>query len=208
MQSVQTTTSPHLYKFPLYDQRRQLVFISFETGIDAIPLPGATAYSGSASLFCPSANSPGVCADADLRGIALSPDGSLLIAADYGSQNIYLIDPDVPGDVSWVPLGMPAFGPVRVTPKSDQTVFVSLQNAPSSSGPCNSCLVQFDLSARTIASAPEPEVATMTTTPLLQADAAGDRILAAFQANATTSEALLDKSPTGSKSVCTSYGRA
>jgi hypothetical protein len=189
-QSVQTTPSQHLYKFPLYDQRRQLVFVSFDTGIDAIPLPGAAAYSGSVSLFCPSKNEAGPCPDADVRGIALSPDGSQLIAADFGSQNIYLIDPDVPGGVSWVPLNMPAFGPARVTSKSDQTVFVSLQSVAGTPGPCNACLVQFDLSARTITSAPEPEVAAMTTTPLLQPDAAGDRIVTAFQANSASNEGL------------------
>src|SRR5262249_4297378 len=117
LQSVQTNGNPHLYKFPLYDQRRQLVFASYEGGIDAFPLPGATAFSGSASLFCPSRNLPGPCENADLRGIALSPDGSQLIAADFGSKNIYLIDPDVPGDVSWVPLNMTGFAPARVTPK-------------------------------------------------------------------------------------------
>jgi hypothetical protein len=190
VQSVQTNGSQHLYKFPLYDQRRQLVFVSYDTGIDAVPLPGATAYSGSTSLFCPSRNDAGPCPDADVRGIALSPDGSQLIAADYGSQNIYLIDPDVPGDVAWVPLGMPAFGPTRVTATSDQTVFVSLQSVSSSPGPCNVCLVEFSLSAQTITAAPEPEVAAMTTTPLLQSDAAGDSIFAAFQANAASNEGL------------------
>ncbi len=189
-QSVQTSASPHLYKFPLYDRRRQLVFASYDAGIDAFPLPGATAYSGSASLFCPSKNEAGPCPDADVRGIALSSDGSQLIAADFGSQNIFLIDPDVPGDISWVPLNMPAFGPARVTATSNQTVFVSLQNIASSPGPCNSCLVQFDLSSRTITGAPEPQVATMTTTPLLQSDAAGDRIFTAFQAGAANTEAL------------------
>jgi IPT/TIG domain-containing protein len=189
-QSVQTTAGPHLYKFPLYDRRRQLVFASYDAGVDAFPLPGATAYSGSTSLFCPSLKEAGPCPDADIRGIALSPDGSQLITADFGSQNIFLIDPDVPGDISWVPLNMPAFGPARVTATSNQTVFVSLQNIASSPGPCNGCLVQFDMSARTIAGAPESQVAAMTTTPLLQSDTAGDRIFTAFQANAANTEAL------------------
>src|SRR5262249_55523218 len=184
LQSVQTNGNPHLYKSPLYDQRRQLVFASYEDGIDAFPLPGATSFSGSASMFCPSRNQAGPCPDADVRGIALSPDGSQLIAADFGSQNIYLIEPDVPGDVSWVPLNIPGFGPARVTPKPDGTVFVSLQNGANPSGPCNACLVQFDLAAPVITGALQPEVAAMTTSPLLRSDAAGDRIFAAFQANA------------------------
>ncbi len=189
-QSVQVNANPHLYKFPLYDQVRQVVFASYDAGIDVFPLPGATSYSGSASLFCPSENEAGPCPDSDVRGIALSPDGSLLIAADYGSQNIYLIDPDVPGDVSWVPFSIPGFGPARVTAKSDQTVFVSFQSVASTPGPCNGCLVQFDLSARTITAAPEPEVAAMTTTPMLQSDATGDHIFAAFQVNTAANEAL------------------
>ncbi len=190
LQSVQVNANPHLYKFALYDQRRQVVYASYEAGIDVFPLPNALPTTGAPSLFCPSRMEAGPCPDADLRGLALSPNGSQLIAADFGSQNIFLIDPDVPGDVSWVPLNAPGFGPARVTATSNQTVFVSLQSVASSPGPCNGCLWQLNISTRTITAAPQPQVAAMTATPLLQSDASGDRIFVAFQANTAGAEAL------------------
>jgi IPT/TIG domain len=189
-ESMQVNVNPRLYKFLLYDKIRQFVYASYDAGIDAFPLPGNAPISGSVSLFCPSRMEAGPCPDADVRGLALTPDGSQLIAADFGSQNIFLIDPDVPGDVSWVPLGMPAFGPARVTVTSNQTVFVSLAGVASSPGPCNGCLAQLNLSSATIAAAPQPQVGAMTTTPLLQSDATGDHVFAAFQANAAGTEAL------------------
>jgi hypothetical protein len=188
--SMQVNGNPRLHKFLLYDKVRQSLYASYSAGIDAFPLPGDAPIAGSVTLFCPSLMEAGPCPDADVRGLALTPDGSQLIAADFGSQNIFLIFPDVPGDISWVPLNMPAFGPARVTATSDQTVFVSLQSVPSSTGPCNGCLAQLNLSSATIAAAPQPQVGAMTTTPLLQSDAEGDRIFASFQANASGTEAL------------------
>jgi IPT/TIG domain len=188
--SMQVNANPRLYKFLLYDKIRQFLYASYSAGIDAFPLPGNAPVSGSVTLFCPSRMEAGPCPNADVRGLALTPDGSQLIAADFGSQNIFLIAPDVPGDISWVPLGMPAFGPVRVTATSNQTVFVSLVGVGSSPGPCNGCLAQLNLSSATIAVAPQPQVGAMTTTPLLQADVAGDRIFASFQSNASGAEAL------------------
>jgi hypothetical protein len=189
-ESMLVNANPRLYKFLLYDKVRQFVYASYDAGIDAFPLPGNAPNSGSVSLFCPSLMEAGPCPDADVRGLALTPDGSQLIAADFGSQNIFLIDPDVPGDVSWVPLNMPAFGPARVTATSNQSVFVSLVGVAGSPGPCNGCLAQLNLSSATIAAAPQPQVGAMTTTPLLQSDARGDHIFAAFQSNAAGTEAL------------------
>jgi DNA-binding beta-propeller fold protein YncE len=69
----------------------------------------------------------GPCPDADVRGLALTPDASQLVVADFGSQNIYLLNPDSPGMVSFVPVTqIPGIGPARVAATNTQTVFVGL----------------------------------------------------------------------------------
>jgi hypothetical protein len=194
LQSVQVNSNPHFYKFLLYDKLRQLVYVSYDAGIDVFPLPGGSPTNGSLQMYCPSKMEPGPCPDADVRGLALTPNGSQVIAADFGSQNIFLFNPDILGDVSWVPANSPGYGPARVAATSDQTVFVSLQSIANASGPCSACLSQLNLSSATIETASQSEVGSMTATPLIQSDAAGDRVVLAFSANSVASVALWDAS--------------
>ena len=194
LQSVAVNSNPHLYKFLLYDKLRQLVYLSYDAGIDVFPLPGGSPTSGSLQMYCPSKMEQGPCPDADVRGLALTPDGSQVVAADFGSQNIFLFNPDVAGDVSWVVLNSPGYGPARVAATSDQTVFVSLQSVANAYGPCSGCLAQVNLSSATIEAAPQPEVGAMTVTPLMQSDAAGDRVVLAFGESSGGSAALWNAS--------------
>jgi hypothetical protein len=190
LQSVEVNANPHLYKFLLYDKLRQLVYASYDAGIDVFPLPGGSPSDGSLQMYCPSEMERGPCPDADVRGLTLTSDGSQVIAADFGSQNIFLLNPDVAGDVSWVAVNSPNYGPARVAATSDETVFVSLQSITNAAGPCGGCLSQLNLSTATIETAPQPEVSAMTGTPLIQSDAAGDRVFVAFSGGSGGSEAL------------------
>jgi len=119
--------------------------------------------------------------DAALRGLALTPDSSQLVVADFGAQSVYLINPDGSayngkavsvGGVS----GFLNSGPARVTATSAQTIFVGLSGEGGSAGPCSGCLGQINILASppTFAPAPQPEVSSLTGTPLLQGDVAGD----------------------------------
>lgn len=123
--------------------------------------------------------------NAGLLGLALTPDGSQLVVADFGAQNVYLLDP-VKGTGSTVFVGgVSGFtnsGPARVAATSVQTVFVSLSGEGGTSGACSTCLAQMNLSASppTIQPAPQPEVTSLTGAPLLQSNAAGDQVFLAF----------------------------
>jgi DNA-binding beta-propeller fold protein YncE len=61
--------------------------------------------------------------------MALTPDGSQLIVADFGAQKIYLLDP-VNGSGTIVPVGgVPGFinsGPARCAATTSSHVFVCL----------------------------------------------------------------------------------
>jgi len=190
LQSVQVNANPGLYKFLLYDRVRQYIYLSATDHVDVFDLKAGSFKPGGLPIYCPSRMLAGPCPDAGVRGLALTPDGTQLLVADFGSQNIFLLNPDAPGTVSYVPVNVPGFGPARVAATNAQTAFVSLVPVASSPGPCRGCLAQLNLTASTIAPAPQPEVTTMTGTPLLQADAAGDRMFLAFAATSGGSEAL------------------
>ncbi len=178
LQSVQSYSKPGLYKFLIYDQPRQRIYLSNIDHLDVFDLQQ--------NLFVVPIQPPGGPApNAGLRGLSLTPDNSQLIVADFGAQSVYLIDP-VNGTGSTVFVGgVPGFtnsGPARVAATSIQTVFVGLSGEGGSSVACSTCLDQMNLSASppTIQPAPQPEVTSLIGAPLLQSNGAGDQIFLAF----------------------------
>ncbi len=173
--SSQMFPNAALHKFVTYDQSRQHLYLSATDHVDVFDL-NAQAFL---SPIEPPPNGPPP--DADLRGVALTPDSSELIIADFGAQSVYLVDPDAAEyNGTAVPVGgvagFSSSGPARVTATSTQTVFVGLSGQGSTTGTCNGRLGQLNLLATPPAfqPAPQPEVSALTGTPLLQADAAGD----------------------------------
>jgi IPT/TIG domain len=185
LQSVNIYSNPGLYKFVLYDEKRQLAYLSATDHVDAVNLSTGALLPGGLPLECelsPGDTLAGPCPDADVRGLALTPDASQLIVADFGSQNIYLLNPDSPGTVSFVPVTkIPGIGPARVAATNTQTVFVGLASQQGYAGVCNNCLSQLNLSSSpTVGPAPQPEVTALTGAPIVQGNAAGDRVTVAF----------------------------
>ena len=180
LQSVQSFSKPGLFKFLLYDQTRQRIYL---TNVDH-----ADVFDLQQKIFLAPLQPPGgPSIFTGLRGLALSPDSSRLIVADFGAQNVYLLDP-VAGTGTTVPVGgVPGFtnsGPARVAATSTQTVFVGLSGEGGSSGACSSCLAQMNLtvSPPTIQPAPQPEVTSITGAPLVQGTPAGNQVFVAFGA--------------------------
>jgi IPT/TIG domain len=178
LQGVQSYPLPGFLRFLLYDQGRQQVFV---TNLDHVDVFGLQQNTFIASLQPPGGPAPNI----GLRGLALTPDDSQLIVADFGAQNIYLLDP-VKGTGTTVPVGgIPGFtnsGPARVAATSNQTVFVGLSGEGGSSGACSACLAQMNLtvSPPTIQPAPQPQVNSLTGAPLVQGSASGDHVFVAF----------------------------
>ena len=178
LQSIQSFSKPGLYKFLIYDQPRQRIDLTNIDHVDVFDLQQ--------KIFLSPIQPPGgPPLTAGLRGLALTPDGSQLIVADFGAQNVYLLDP-VKGTGTTVFVGgVSGFtnsGPARVAATSAQTVFVGLSGEGGSSGACSSCLAQMNLTANppTIQPAPQPEVTSLTGAPLLQSNNAGDQVFLAF----------------------------
>ncbi len=178
LQTVHSYSKAALFKFLIYDQPRQRIYLSNIDHVDVFNLQQ--------NLFLSPIQPPGgPPPNAGLRGLALTPDGSQLVVADFGAQNVYLFDP-VKGTGTTVFVGgVSGFtnsGPARVAATSVQTVFVGLSGEGGSSGACSTCLAQMNLSATppSIQPAPQPEVTSLTGAPLLQSSAAGDQVFLAF----------------------------
>jgi hypothetical protein len=171
------------YKFLLYDKTRQFVYLSAPGSIDVFDLQAAAFKASGLTLYCPSYNSPGPCPNDDVRGLTLTPDGTQLIAADFGSQNVYLLNPGTPATpATAISVSSTSYNPTRVAAANTQTVFVALSAEATTSGICTACLSEIDLSASppTLESTPEPVVSNLVGSPLLQGDAAGDRVFFAY----------------------------
>ena len=180
LQSVQSFSKAGLYKFLLYDQKRQHIYLSASDHVDVFALQQS-------NFIAPLQPPGGPTIHTGLRGLAMTPDSLQLIVADFGAQNVYLLDP-VSGSGTAVAVGGVAgftnSGPARVAATSTQAVFVGLSGEGGSSGACSGCLDQMDLTATppTIQPAPQPEVTALTGSPLVQSSAAGDRVFVAFGA--------------------------
>jgi hypothetical protein len=178
LQSVHVYSKPGDFKFLIYDQTRQRIDLTNIDHVDVFDLQQNIFLS---PIYPPGGPPP----NAGLRGLALTPDGSQLIVADFGAQSIYLLDP-VKGTGTTVPVGGVAgftnSGPARVAATSLQTVFVGLSGEGGSSGACSACLAQMNLTASppTIQPAPQPEVTSLTGSPLVQSNASGDQVFLAF----------------------------
>ena len=177
----QTYANPSLYKFILYDQGRQQLYLSATDHVDVFDLTAQVFRSP----LSPPPNGPPP--DAGLRGMALTPDNTQLIVADFGAQNVYLINPDGGGNngsnvfVGGV-AGYLNSGPSRVAATSAQSVFVGLSGEGGTANACNSCLGQMNLTSfpPTFEPAPQAQVSSITGAPLLQADHNGDAVYLAF----------------------------
>jgi DNA-binding beta-propeller fold protein YncE len=181
-QPAQVFAMSTLHKFISYDQKRQWLYLSATDHIDVFDLPAAQFH---ATPITPPGGPP---PNAALRGLALTPDSSQLIVADFGAQSVYLLNPDAATGTTIPVGGVAGFlnsGPARVAATSAQTIFVAMSGEGSSSIACSSCLSQLNLSALppTVQPAPQPQVTSLAGTPLVQADAAGNQIFLAYNAS-------------------------
>jgi hypothetical protein len=179
LQSENFYAKPAFDRFIVYDQSRQWLYMSDVDHVDVLEL--ATDFFQEPGIEPPGGPPP----TAGIRGLALTPDASQLVAADFGSQCIYLFDPDTASGSTVAVGGVAGFsnsGPARVATTSTQAVFVGLSAESGSSGSCTSCLGQLNLSASppTLQPATQPEVTSLSGAPLVQSNGNGDQVFVAF----------------------------
>ncbi len=180
LQSENFYAKPSFDKFVVYDQPRQWLYLSDIDHIDVFDLSGPF-FSG---LLEPPGGPP---PSGQIRGLALTPDGTQLVVADFGAQSIYLLDPVSGSGTTLAVGGVPGYassGPARVAATSTQNVFVGLSAESGTAGACTSCLGQLNLSASppTLEPATQAEVTSITGAPLVQSNGDGSQVFVAFAA--------------------------
>ncbi|GAC1632725.1 MAG: hypothetical protein NVS9B14_06330 [Candidatus Acidiferrum sp.] len=178
LQTEQVNKLTGFYKFLLYDKTRNRLSLSAIDHVDIFDL-ALNAFVG--SIQPPGGPPP----NSGMRGLALAPDGSQLVAADFGAQSIYLFNPDTASGTATFVGGIPGYansGPSRVAATSAKTIFVGMSAEGGTQTGCSNCLAQMDVSAfpPTIAPATQPEVSFLTGSPLLQSDGSGDNVYFSF----------------------------
>ncbi len=181
LQSENFYPKPAFDRFVIYDQARQWLYLSDIDHVDVFELPPAGFYG--ITMDAPGGPPP----NGQVRGLALTLDGTQLVAADFGAQKLYLLDPDNGSGTSIAVGGVAGFansGPARVAATSTQNVFVGLSAESGSAGACTSCLGQLNLSASppTIQPASQPEITSLTGAPLVQSNGDGSQVFVAFAA--------------------------
>jgi len=187
LQDVQSYPKPGLYNFLLYDRARQLVYLS---NIDHVDVFDLAAKQFRAAGLTPSCGPPPT---TGLRGLALTPDGTMLVVADFGSQAVDFLNIDLPGSCSQVTstavyvggvAGFAASGPSRVAATSTQAVFVGLSGEGGSAGACTGCLKMIDLAVNppAVLAGPQPAASISPGAALVQSAMNGDRVFLAYGA--------------------------
>jgi len=195
LDSAQSYSKPGFFRFLVYDQMRQRVYV---TNIDHVEVFDLQLGAFIAPLEPPGGPPP----NAGLRGLSLTPDASQLLVADFGAQSVYVLNPDSGSGITTAVGGIPGFassGPSRIAATSTQTAFVGLSAEGGSGSGCATCLSQMDLSVSppVVQTAPEPEASSLVGAPLLQGNSAGDHVVLAFGDNAFGKIAVWDASSPG-----------
>jgi IPT/TIG domain len=178
LQSENFYAQPSQDKFVIYDQPRQWIYLSDIDHVDVYQLNPVTL---ARTIFPPGGPPP----DGQVRGLALTPDGTQLVAADFGAQSIYLLDPDDGTGTSIAVGGVAGYansGPTRVAITSTQSVFVGMSALSGSLGACTSCLGQLSLSTAppTLQPAAQPEITSLTGAPFVQSGDNGNQVFVAY----------------------------
>jgi hypothetical protein len=133
--SVTDYASADTFTAVLYDQARQQLYLSAGDHIDVFSLQSNT--------FVAKWNPPAAGNAKQFTGLALTPDGSSLLAADLMDGSLAVLNPDNPGTNYVIPItpvqtGNPGcnIGPLYVEGLINHTAAVQLGGLPNSAGGC------------------------------------------------------------------------
>lgn len=141
LQSVNDYSSNDTFQFILYDSTRQQLYLSAGTHINV--------FSISSHSFISPITPPSISGTFQIQGLALTPDGSKLLAANYSDNSVAIIDPDNPSSaqaVSIVPAGASPYfeGPTELAATSTNHAFISIGASQLSGG--GGAIYDLDLS--------------------------------------------------------------
>jgi hypothetical protein len=155
--SLTDYSSTDTFTAVLYDQARRQLYLSAGDHIDVFSLQSNT--------FIAKWNPPATGSAKQFTGLALTPDGSLLLAADLLDGSLAVISPDNPATSFVIPVtpvqtGNPGcnIGPLYVEGLVNKTAAVQTGGLPSSRGGCppNGPVYMADLTTHAVSALPLP----------------------------------------------------
>jgi streptogramin lyase len=146
--SVSDYPSGDTFTAVLYDNKRQQLYLSAGDHIDTFSLTSLT--------YLTPLQPPAIGASKQFTGLALTPDGSQLLAADLLDGSLAVVNPDNPSVEKVIPVAPVdksdptcVKGPFYVAPSLNNQVFVNIGGLPSIGCGPRPLLYQVDLNAGT-----------------------------------------------------------
>lgn len=151
--SVQRFPSSQRYNALLYDKSRQLLYASTDSSI--------VRYSVSTGTFLSPITPPRLTTQSQFQGLALTPDGSKLLAANQMDVSVAVIDPDNPTNAIAIPVPVPAntSGPQFLAATSTGKAIISMGRVTAEPAP--GPLFVLDLGTMQIKASTDPNVSTL-----------------------------------------------
>jgi IPT/TIG domain len=171
--SVTDYPSADTLTFALYDSGRRQVYVSAGNHVDV--------FSGDTLQFLSAIVPPTVSGTLQLRGLALTPDGSKLVIANFSDSSVAIVDPDNPssGNVVKIPVTIansPGVNAVAAT--STGKVFVDGVSGTFSG--CGAQLWEIDLPTLHVTLRTDSSLACLQMGGVhFSSDSAGDKVLIA-----------------------------
>ena len=141
--SVSDYSSTDTFTYVLYDPQRHWVYLSAGNHIDI--------FSADTQQFLTPIVPPTVSGARQIRGLALTPDNSELLAANFGDKSVAIIDPDNPSSSTAVPIPVSvpnAPGVADIVATSTDNVFVDGVSGTFSG--CSGQLFELNLATRQV----------------------------------------------------------
>jgi len=158
----------------LYDNQRQQLYLSAGNHIDVFSL--------TSNQFVTSLNPPANGTVKLFGGLALTPDGSMLLATDLADGSLAAISPDNPSNGYAIPIVTPSgsstcpYGPLYVAATSNDEAMVVTGSPPAiGCGPGGS-LYLANLSTKTLIAPPASGFCPVSFPAFVAADANGDEV--------------------------------
>jgi hypothetical protein len=123
--SLHSYPSPQIYNALLFDEKRQILYLSTNSQI--------ARFSVSSSNFLSPITPPSLTGQNQFQAMALTPDGSKLIVANETDESVALIDPDDPASAQAVavPANAGTGGPLFVAATSTGKALISMSDPAS-----------------------------------------------------------------------------
>jgi hypothetical protein len=158
----------------LYDNQRQQLYLSAGNHIDVLSL--------ASNQFVTSLNPPANGTAKLFAGLALTPDGSMLLATDLADGSLAAISPDNPSNGYAIPIVTPSgsstcpYGPLYVAATSNDEAMAVTGSPPAiGCGPGGS-LYLANLSSKTLIPPPASGFCPLSFPAFVAADAKGDEV--------------------------------